>query len=205
MWKSLLFWAGLAGASLSAQAPVEGRGMSRAWQDLGQPAGNVLSVDSDAAGLTILPSEDGHVRVRFTGSKELDLSYLRVRFEPSARPARLRVSDTPRNDFQYEIQVPRSIGLVLRMSAGEVKVRGVEGDKDLRLHAGEVVVQVGDASAYGPVSASVWAGEIHPGPLSGDKEGGGDKEGLFRSFHREGQGRYSLLVKVKAGEVTFQK
>lgn len=199
MWKALVFWAGFAGASLLAQAPVDARGMSRAWQDLGQPAGNVLSVDSEAAGLTILPSEDGHVRVRFTGDRDLDLSRLRLRFEPSGRPALLRVSNTPHNDFQYEIQVPRSIGLILRMSAGEVKVRGVEGDKDLRLHAGEVVVQVGDAAAYGLVSASVWAGEIHPGPF------GGDKEGLFRSFHREGQGRYSLLVKVKAGEVTFQK
>ncbi|WLT31947.1 hypothetical protein [Geothrix sp. PMB-07] len=199
MWKSLVLWAGLTGASLFAQAPMDGHGMSRTLQDLGQPVGNVLSLDSEAAGLTILPSEDGHVRVRFTGAKELDLAHLRVRFEPSGHPARLRVTDTPHHDFQYEVQVPRSINLILRMSAGEVKIHGVEGDKDLRLHAGEVVVQVGDASAYGSVSASVWAGEIHPGPF------GGDKEGLFRSFHREGQGRYSLLVKVKAGEVTFQK
>lgn len=199
MWKPLICWAGLAVATLAAQAPVETRGMGRTWQDLGQPVGQALTVDSDAAGLAILPSEDGHVRVRFTGGRDLDLSHLRVRFEPAGRPARLKVTDTPHNDFQYEIQVPRNINLVLRMSAGEVKIRGVEGDKDVRLHAGEVVVQVGDASAYGSVSASVWAGEIHPGPF------GEDKEGLFRSFHREGQGRHSLLVKLKAGEVTFEK
>jgi hypothetical protein len=199
MWKFLALAVGLVSANLSAQASVDIKGMSRTWMDLGQPVGHTLSLKLEAAGVTILPSEDGHVRTRCVGIKEPDLSRVRVRFEPSGKPAELRVSHTPHNDFEFEIQVPRAIGLILRMTAGEVRIRGVEGDKDLRLHAGEVTVQVGDASAYGPVSASVWAGEIRPGPF------GEGKEGLFRSFHHEGPGRYSLLVKVKAGEVSFQK
>jgi hypothetical protein len=199
MWKSLVLVLGLVGGPLAAQAPVETRGMTRTWEDLGQPVGTTLSLDLEAAGVTILPSGDGRVRIRYTGAREQDLSRLRVRFAPSGNPAELRVSHTPRSDFQFEIQVPRAIGLILRMTAGEVTIQGVEGNKDLGLHAGEVTVQVGDISAYGPVSASVWAGEIRPGPF------GEGKEGLFRSFHYEGQGRYSLRVKVKAGEVTFQK
>lgn len=199
MWKALLFQACLVVMPLSAQARVDLRGMTRAWMDLGQPIGNTLSLDLEAAGLTILPSEDGHVRARFVGKRDIDLSWVRLRFEPAGHPAELRVSHTPHDGFDYELQVPRVIDLVLRMSAGELKIQGVEGSKDLRLHAGEVQVQVGDPSAYGPVSASVWAGEIRPGPF------GEGKEGLFRSFHRDGPGRYSLLVNVKAGEVTFQR
>jgi hypothetical protein len=133
------------------------------------------------------------------GTTQHDLSRVRLRFDPAGRPAALRMKHDLRDDFQVEFQVPKAVALTLRMSAGEVKIQGIEGDKDLRLHAGEITVQVGDGAAYGPVSASVWAGEIKPGPF------GGGKEGLFRSFSYEGQGRHSLLAKVKAGEVTFVK
>ena len=108
----------------------------------------------DAAGVTILPSEDGHVRVRYTGTKDRDLSGVRLRFDPAGKPASLRMNHHLHNDFRIEIQVPRAVALILRMSAGELSIRGVEGDKDLRLHAGELKVQVGDPSSYGPVSAS---------------------------------------------------
>jgi hypothetical protein len=199
MWKPLIFFLGLMALPVAAQTSVDTRGLGTAWTDLGPPVGNRLALDLEAAGVAILPSEDGHVRARSVGTKNLDLSRVRLRFEPSGNPAELRLSHTPRNGFQIEIQVPRAIALTLRMSAGEVRIQGVEGDKDLRLHAGEIIVQVGDPNTYGPVSASVWAGEIKPGPF------GEAKEGLFRSFHHEGPGRYSLQVKVKAGEVTFQK
>jgi hypothetical protein len=198
MWKTLFLLAGLLAAPLSAQAKVDFRGMSRTWTDLGTPVGTILALDLEAAGLKILPSEDGHLRVRYVGKGEADLSKLRVRFNPAGDPAELCVTNTPHNDFEYELQVPRSTDLILRMTAGELNIQGVEGHKDIRLHAGDVVVQVGDAKAYGPVSASVWAGEIKPGPF------GEGKEGLFRSFHHEGPGKYSLQVKVKAGEVAFK-
>jgi hypothetical protein len=198
MWKRLVLVFGMLAASLGAQAPAEVRGLGRAWTDLGQPGGSALLLNLEAAGVSIVPSEDGHVRARYTGREERDLSRVRLRFEPSGRQAELRLSHTPNNDFQIELQVPRTIDLTLRMTAGEVTIQGVDGNKDFRLHAGEVTVRVGDPAAYGPVSASVWAGEVQPGPF------GEPKEGLFKTFSREGQGRYSLHVKVKAGEVTFK-
>jgi hypothetical protein len=198
MLKILALALGILAMPLAAQGPVDIRGLSRTWTDLGQPQGGNLHLDLSAMGVVIHPSADGHVRVRYTGRRELDLSRVRVRFESSSRESDLRVSSTPHNDFQMEIEVPRTTDLVLRMSAGELTIQGVEGNKDLRLHAGELIVQVGDPSTYGPVSASVWAGELNPGPF------GEPKEGVFRSFHHEGSGRYSLLAKVKAGEVTFK-
>lgn len=199
MWKPMLLSFGLLGASLAAQSSVDTRGLSRTWMDLGQPAGGALSLKLDAAGVAISPSEDGHVRVRYAGTGDHDLSRVRLRFDPSGRPAELRVTHHLHDDFRIEIQVPRITSLTLRMSAGEVAIQGVEGDKDLRLHAGEIKVHVGDTAAYGPVSASVWAGEVRPGPF------GEAVEGLFRSFSYEGRGRYCLQAKLKAGEVTFEK
>ena len=199
MWKVLVLAFGLAAVPLVAQGPVDLRGLSRTWTDFGLVEGACLALNLDSGGVSIQPSEDQHVRVRYVGSREQDLSHVRLRFDPSGHHPELRVSHTPSNDFEFEIQVPQAIGLYLRMSAGELTIQGIEGDKDLRLHAGEITVRVGDPEAYGPVSASVWAGEVNPGPF------GEAKGGLFRSFRREGQGKYSLQAKVKAGEVTFQK
>lgn len=198
VWKLWALAPGLLAMPLAAQAAMDVRGLSRTWTDLGQPLSGNLHMDLSAGGVVIHPSGDGHVRLRYTGKRDLDLSRVRVRFESSSRESDLRVSSTPHNDFQMEIEVPRTTDLVLRMSAGELAIQGVEGNKDLRLHAGELTVQVGDPATYGPVSASVWAGEVNPGPF------GEPKEGLFRSIHHEGAGRYSLLAKVKAGEVTFK-
>ena len=200
MWKSLALAFGLTANALVAQTLVDIRGLSRTWTDFGQIEGSCLSLDLDSGGVTIRPSEDRHVRVRYVGSREQDLSRVRLRFDPSGDHPELRVSHTPNNGFEFEIQVPQTTGLDLRMSAGELTIQGVEGDKDLRLHAGEITVRVGDPGAYGPVSASVWAGEVNPGPFGEEAKGG-----LFRSFRHDGQGRYSLRAKVKAGEVTFLK
>lgn len=199
MWKSLMLVVGLLGLPLAGQVRVDTRGLGRAWTDLGAPVGKSLTLNLDSGGVTVLPSEDGHVRVRYVGAREQDLSGVRLRFDPSGHPAELRLSRTPNNDFKVEIQVPKSTGLVLRLSAGALVIQGVEGDKDVRLQAGEVTVHIGDPAAYGPVSASVWVGEVNPGPF------GESKGGLFRQFSREGQGGYSLCAKVKVGEVNFRK
>ena len=197
MWKSMFFVVGLLGSSLAAQPSVDTRGLSRQWMDLGQPGGQAVSLDLEAAGVAILPSEDGHVRVRYVGDANRDLSRVRLRFNPSGHPAELRLTNTPNNDFRIEFQVPKSTSLMLRMTAGELDIKGIEGNKDIRLHAGEIRVHLGNPASYGPVSASVWAGEVNAGPF------GESQEGLFRSFAYQGPGTYSLQVKVKAGEVAF--
>ena len=197
MWKSLILAFGLASALLQGQAPTELRGLKRDWVDMGQAAGRTLHLDLSAGGIRIRPSEDDHVKVRYTGARDQDLSAVRVQFQPGQEPE-LCVHHTPKEDFEMEIQVPRAVGLVLRMTAGELDIQGVEGDKDLRLHAGQITVRVGDPLAYGDIQASVWAGEVNPGPF------GEAKEGLFRSFERQGPGHYQLRAKLKAGEIRFR-
>jgi hypothetical protein len=199
MWKYVAFVLGLLAAPLGAQASQDLRGLSRTWMDLGQPSSQRVELDLNAAGVAITSSPDGHVRVRATSHSDSDLARVRVQFEGSPREAELRISDTPQQDFRMEIQLPRTTDLTLRMSAGEVSITGIEGDKDLRLHAGELRVEVGDPALYREVSASVWAGELRPGPF------GETREGLFRRFHYAGPGRYRLQVRLKAGEVTFKR
>lgn len=174
---------------------VDRRGLGREWTDLGAPAGEQLRLDLEACGITVLPSEDGHLRMRYVGREARSLGEVRLRFEPAAAPARFRLEDTPREGFEVELQVPKRVDLDLHMSAGEVKIRGIEGSKQVRLGAGEIRIEVGDPSRYGPVSASVWVGEVNPGPF------GETKGGFFRSISHQGPGPYTLLAKVKTGEV----
>ena len=108
------------------------------------------------------------------------------------------ISGGPRNDLEVTIEVPRKTGLFVRMPAGNLEVRHVVGDKDAELHAGEMIIDVGEAADYSRVDASVYSGGLEASPF-GESHGG-----LFRSFHKEGNGRYHLHAHVGAGDLTLQ-
>ncbi len=69
------------------------------------------------------------------------------------------------------------------------------GDKDIRLNAGELRIDVGRPEDYSRAEAYVWAGELQAAPF---RIGTG---GLFRSFDWRGDGEYRLRVHLKAGEL----
>ncbi len=201
MRKSLLlaFALVLGSAAVHAQQSLNLKGLSREWTDLGFPSEASLKLNLDPGGVTILPSEDGHLRIRYVGRAEQDLSQVRLRFDSTGKQACFELHNSPHNSFEVELQVPKRVDLSFQMSAGSVSVRGIEGNKEIQLGAGEISVKVDNPAEYGPVSASVWVGEINLGPF-GDSKGG-----LFRSFHTTGAGRYRLMAKVKSGEVDFVK
>jgi hypothetical protein len=94
--------------------------------------------------------------------------------------------------------MPRITDLYARIPYGEVHVEGVEGNKDISIHAGDLTVSVGKSSDYGHVDASVMSGELDGEPF-GESHGG-----LFRSFHKAGSGKYRLHAHVGAGQLTLQ-
>jgi hypothetical protein len=107
-----------------------------------------------------------------------------------------RVStDGPSNHFRVRIQVPARSNLYVRLTAGELTIKGIEGDKDVELHAGELDIDVVRPEDYGHVDAKIWAGEIHASAFRITKEG------LFRSFDWNGTGKYRLHAHLKAGEM----
>ena len=103
--------------------------------------------------------------------------------------------DGPANEFHAVIEVPARTDLHLRLSAGELSIEDIVGDKDIRLHAGEVRVDVGNPATYRRVRASVWAGELRAEPFR--RRTGG----LFRSLDWRGDGEHDLRVRLKAGEL----
>jgi len=161
-------------------------------------AGGKLRMYLRSGDFHIVGRSDNKIIVRITGRNAYRASDMRVQLEGSNNAADLTVSGGPKNDLEVTIEVPRKTGLYVRMSAGNLELQHVTGDKDAELHAGELVIEVGDPSDYSRVDASVYSGGLEASPF-GESHGG-----LFRSFHKEGNGRYHLHAHVGAGDLTLQ-
>jgi len=127
-----------------------------------------------------------------------DLKKIKVNIKPSGSNAELWVKGTPHNDFHATIEVPRLSSLWTRLSAGNLSIKEVEGDKDVECHAGNVEIEVAHPEDYRHRDASVTAGSIDAAAFNVSKDG------LFRSFRQDGEGKYRLHVHLAAGDVTLR-
>jgi hypothetical protein len=161
-------------------------------------SGGRLRMYLQSGSFHIIGGSDNKIIVRITGRNADYASEMRVQLDGSKNSADLTVSGGPKNDLEVTIEVPKKTGLFVRMPAGNLELHHVTGDKDAELHAGELIIDVGDASDYSRVDASVYSGGLEASPF-GESHGG-----LFRSFHKEGNGRYHLHAHVGAGDLTLQ-
>src|SRR5580704_9364661 len=161
-------------------------------------SGGKLRMYLQSGSFHIIGGSDNKITVRITGRNAENASDMRVQLQGSNSAADLTVSGGPKNDLEVTIEVPKKTGLFVRMPAGNLELHHVTGDKDAELHAGELIIEVGDASDYSRVDASVYSGGLEASPF-GESHGG-----LFRSFHKEGNGRYHLHAHVGAGDLTLQ-
>jgi hypothetical protein len=161
------------------------------------PSGGKLRIQLRSGDFRIVGSDENKITVQLSGKKADDARDLTVRFGPSSTESELRVSGGPKNELQVTINIPKSAGLFVRMPAGELRVEGISGDKDVELHAGDLTISGNNAADYSRVDASVTSGDLEA-PLFGESHGG-----LFRSFHKTGTGKYQLHAHVGAGDLTL--
>ncbi|HXE34158.1 MAG TPA: hypothetical protein VN087_09620 [Verrucomicrobiae bacterium] len=161
-------------------------------------SGGKLKLYLRSGSFHIVGSTENKITVRVSGRNAYNAGEMRIQMEGSKDYASLTVSDGPKNDLEVTIEVPKKTGLFVRMPAGNLELHHVTGDKDAELHAGELLIDVGDAGDYSRVDASVYSGGLEASPF-GESHGG-----LFRSFHKEGSGRYHLHAHVGAGDLTLQ-
>ena len=82
------------------------------------------------------------------------------------------------------------------MSAGEVRVEEIKGDKDIDLYAGQITVSSAHEWNYRSVNASVAIGEVRAPVYDADKGG------FFRTFtNKTADGEYRLRAHVTTGEI----
>ena len=157
-------------------------------------ANGTISLELSAGEYRISAGRDDRIRLRWSVRRQSQLSEVEAYADVDGAEATI-VMDGPANEFHAVIEVPARSDLHLRLSAGELSIEDVVGDKDIRLHAGEVRVDVGNPETYRRVRASVWAGELRAEPFR--RRTGG----LFRSLDWRGDGEHDLRVRLKAGEL----
>jgi hypothetical protein len=161
-------------------------------------AGGEIRLRIRSGEVHVIGTDENRITVELSGRKVQEAHDVRVRLAERRGVTELRVSGGPKSDLTITIRIPRTTGVYARIPFGEVHVEGVEGDKDISIHAGDLTVAVGRPADYARVDASVLSGELDGEPF-GESHGG-----LFRSFHKKGSGKYRLYAHVGAGQLTLR-
>jgi hypothetical protein len=190
MFTAALYTALAVGATVRASEP--GRrsdSLERAFPSKGR-----IVMDLSAGEYRIVGRPENRIRLEWTVRDPEQLSAARARADVTGQQAKI-VTDGPMNHFAVRMQVPERADLYIRLTAGDLRVENIHGNKDIESHAGELYIDVGHPEQYHHVDASIWAGELHAPPYRVQKEG------LFRSFDWKGNGPYRLHARLKAGEL----
>jgi hypothetical protein len=161
-------------------------------------SGSEIRMHLEAGGYTITAGDSENIRVTYSSRNEEQLRHVRVEIKRNPASADVYVSDTPNGNFHATIEVPRRSNLWARLSAGELVVEDVEGDKNLEVRAGRIQADIPHPEQYGHRDASVLTGSIAAAAFD-DSKGG-----LFRSFEQRGPGKYRLHAHVMTGEIALR-
>jgi hypothetical protein len=111
--------------------------------------------------------------------------------------ARISVQPKHSDNLHIRIEVPKRTDLIVRLSAGDLRLKGIVGNKDIECHAGDLNVDVGDPDSYNQIDSSVNTGDLNASAF------GVQKDGLFRSFNQTRRGQYRLHVHLGAGDLNL--
>jgi hypothetical protein len=114
-----------------------------------------ISMDLSAGGYHITGTTDSRIRLDWTVRERHQLSRVHARVDVSGRNAAISTDGPDNSGFKVAIHVPVRADLHIRLTAGDLTIEGIEGNKDVALHAGELNIDLGRAEDYQRVEASV--------------------------------------------------
>src|SRR6185503_497290 len=95
-----------------------------------------IRMDLSAGQYRITGNSDNRIRVAWTVRDPAQLSSVRARADVRGSDATI-TTDGPQNNFRVTIEIPMRADLQVRLTAGELTIEHVEGNKDISSHAGE--------------------------------------------------------------------
>lgn len=156
--------------------------------------GGVVRFDLAAGDYRVEGTSAEKVLVRWRTRRSEDGRRVRIEIQAAGKEALIRTYG-PKNGFEVRIEVPERSDIDLDLSAGDLTVRHIMGNKRVDVWAGDVSIEVGERDAYRRVDAAVKFGEIEARPFDVTKGG------IFRSFKWEGRGGYDLRARLFAGDL----
>ena len=156
-------------------------------------SGGKIDLQLSGGDYDIVPAADNRIRVTLKngGATKVDIS-------ATGASASVKISNTPNNSFSATIEVPKVSNLTLHLTGGDLKIADIAGNKDIDAYAGDVTIAVGDPNQYASVDTAVKAGDLNARPF------GGSKSGLLQSFTWSGKGKYTLRVRLGAGDLELK-
>lgn len=165
--------------------------------EFGFNSGGKLKMELGAGDVEIIGGKENKVIVTYTTSKPEQAKGVKVEADMKDSWGTLKVHG-PHNNFRYTIQIPEKTNLYVRLSAGDLKISGVEGNKDVESHAGDLTITLNDPTKYGEVDASVKVGDLNLPAFNVSKGG------MFRSWKRSEKGEYRLHAHLGTGDLTIR-
>jgi hypothetical protein len=158
------------------------------------PGGNI-EMKLDGGNYILRGAADNVIRVAFGGNT----GNARAELTVDGPRANVAVKDTSHNNFHASIDVPRSSNVVIHLSAGNLEMSGIVGDKDINSGAGNVEITILDPDEYSTAEGSVKAGDIDASVF------GKSGSGLNPHFDWQGHGKYKLRASLGAGNLVLKR
>ena len=189
----------LAAAVLLLAAPIDARQSTPSQQPLEKSfaKGGTIHMKLAAGDYRINGRAEERIRLSWRADRPEQAANLKADADITGTRAVISTSGF-KNGVHFTIEVPARSDIDIDLSAGDLEVRGIEGNKKVESWAGDVSIDIGQPEQYRRVEASVRAGDLTARPFNVSKGG------LMRSFTWDGKGPYSLMVKLFAGDLTLR-
>lgn len=157
--------------------------------------GGTVSLDLSAGAYVVRGTPEDAIVVRWQAREPSDAARVQTELVTDGAVASIRTRG-PKDGLRFEIDLPQRSDINLSLSAGDLRIRGLEGNKTVSMWAGDVTIEVGSPDQYRNVEASVRVGDLTMLAF-----GLGNTGGLFRSRSWSGPGRYSIKATLTAGDL----
>jgi hypothetical protein len=195
MTRGLIAVASLAlGAITFGQTRPDGHAIEHLFAE-----GGIVTLHLSSGDYTVRAGASDRVRVEWRAEDlgaEKQMKEITVVTDTFERVMTIRTKG-PTKHARFTIEIPARSDIHLRVRAGDVRIEGIEGNKDVRMTAGDLHIEVAPGSLR-HVHASVTFGDLTAHSL------GVDKDGIRHSFDWFGEGRYTLDARLFAGDVTLR-
>ncbi len=162
--------------------------------------GGYVSLSLASGDYSLRAGDADRIVVRWSADAEArakDLRKMSVDIHVDGRMATV-ITDGPTRHVHFTSEMPARSDVYLRAKAGDVEVHGIEGNKDIRMTAGDLTIGVRPGTLW-YAHGSVTFGDIDARPL------GIDEGGIKRSFEWIGGGKYTLDARLFAGDLKLER
>jgi hypothetical protein len=161
--------------------------------------GGIVTLNLSSGDYTLRAGPSDRVRVRWRTEDprhEKEMKTITVATDVFERVVSIRTKG-PTKHASFTIEMPARSDLHLRVRAGDVRIQGIEGNKDVRMTAGDLHIDV-QPDTLRHVHAAVTFGDLKAHSL------GIEKDGIRNKFDWYGAGEYTLDARLFAGDVTLR-